>query len=287
MRHHEDRVDGELGHALRLERVNHHHHRLRAARRVREHAARADDEIELHQIDERFGGALLAERVRDGPLLLHAAQPDGELLVLLEREPERLARDRLLDLELLARLGNRRRADHLVADAVAQIGRVEMERHPAQDRRQPRLEQHVRDRVAHAEVGADGAIENAAKDREHVGGGPADVDADDRAPGLGGHGLDHQAHRGRRRHDRRVGPLHELRVAGRLRHHVLHEEVVDALARRPEVLALEHRPQVLDGLQRDDAPQDARDLALRRGVARVDHRQFVAEAEARLGLRGA
>ena len=47
LRHHEDRVDRQLGDALGQEGVDHHQRRLDAARRVREHAAGADEQVEV------------------------------------------------------------------------------------------------------------------------------------------------------------------------------------------------------------------------------------------------
>ena len=65
LRHHEDRVHRELGEALGLERVDHHQRRLRAARRVRQHAARADQQVELHVVDDASAPRVcLAERCR-------------------------------------------------------------------------------------------------------------------------------------------------------------------------------------------------------------------------------
>src|SRR5260221_21745 len=79
-------------------------------------------------------GAALAEGVGDGALGLHALERNGEQLVLDEGQAQRLARDGLLDLELVERLRDGRRPDHLVADAVAQLGDVDLRRvdgHPA------------------------------------------------------------------------------------------------------------------------------------------------------------
>jgi hypothetical protein len=204
--------------------------------------------------------------------------------VLDEAEPQRLARDGLLDLQLVEGLGDRGRADHLAADAIAQLGGVERERHPALDRRQPGLGQHVGHRVRHAEVGRHGAVEDAVEDAEHVGGGAADVDADHVDLVALGQRRDDEAHRARGRHDRRVGPAHQLAVARRLGHHVLHEHVVDGVAGRRQVLGLERRPQVVDELQRDPALEDGPHVAAHRAVAGVDHRQIEAGAQPRPGL---
>src|SRR5690606_9467951 len=113
--------------------------------------------------------------------------------------------------------------DHLVADAIAQLGLVQLEGHPALDVAYARLGQHIGHRVAHAQVGRDRAVENAAEHREHVGGGAADVHAHHVHAVALGQRLDDEAHGAWRGHDGHVGPGHELAVARRLRHDVLHE----------------------------------------------------------------
>lgn len=61
-----------------------------------EHAARGDQEIEPHIVDDRLPARDLREQIADGSLLLHALERGGELLVLHIRQPKRLASNRLL-----------------------------------------------------------------------------------------------------------------------------------------------------------------------------------------------
>ena len=86
----------------------------------------------------------------------------------------------------------------------------------------------------------------AVEDAEHVGRRAADVHADHVDVVAPGDRLQDVADGARRRHDRRIGPLDQLVVARRLRHDVFEEQVVNRIARRAEVLALEHGPQVVD-----------------------------------------
>ncbi len=135
--------------------------------------------------------------------------------------------------QVFARLRNRGRANHLVAQAVAQVAVLQRERHPPPDVRHARLGHHVRDAVAHAEVGGDGAVELVAEDGEDVRRRAADV---------------------HREHVRAFSPcaasctisptargvditgalvhVKQLVIARRLRHHVFEEEAVNGLARR-------------------------------------------------------
>src|SRR5439155_125617 len=80
---------------------------LGAPRRVREHAAAPDQEIQLIQAHQRLPALGLLERVGDGAFLLYSLEPHRERLVLLEGEPQRFPRDGLLDDELLEGLRNR------------------------------------------------------------------------------------------------------------------------------------------------------------------------------------
>ena len=108
---------------------------------------------------------------------------------------------------------------------------------------------------------------------------PTDVD-----PLPLGDRLEDVADRAGRRHDRRVGPLHQLVVARRVRHHVLEEQVVDRVAGRAEVLALQHRPQVVDDREVERLVERRCDERRRVLVAGVDDRQLVRAAEPRLRL---
>ena len=68
---------------LRLEGVDEHHGGLLHSRRMGEHPAGGDEQVELHIVDNRLAARLLAEDVAHGPLLLDALKGRGELLVLL------------------------------------------------------------------------------------------------------------------------------------------------------------------------------------------------------------
>jgi len=97
--------------------------------------------------------------------------------VLLEGEPERFPRDRLLDDQLLQRLRN------VVGRIILFLIRFRRSRSSRSNGTQRMmfgspLGQDVGDAVAHAEIRAHRAVEDALEDREHVGGGTADVHAD-------------------------------------------------------------------------------------------------------------
>ena len=119
------------------------------------------------------------------------------------------------------------------------------ERDPTHDIGESGLGQYVGDAVGHTEIGADGPVERAVKDGEHVCRGASDIDAD-QVPVLPfGNGFHDQAHCGRGRHNRGACPAHQLLVPGCLGHHVLQEEIVNLVPRRGKVLALQDRPEVL------------------------------------------
>ena len=130
LRHHEDRIDRQPRDPFGIEPVQQQHRGLVPARRVGEHSARADEQVQLHHLDQRRRHRLL-EGVGDRPLPLHPFQLRRELLVLLEGQPQCLARDGMLDLKLLERLRDRRRPDHLVLDAVPEVALVDGEGNPA------------------------------------------------------------------------------------------------------------------------------------------------------------
>ena len=245
--HHEYAVDGEAGDPRRLERVDQHRRCLHPARGVREHSAAADEKVEGRHVDQGFPGRRLLEDVGQGAFRLHPLETDGEGAVLEEGEPQGLARQGVLELQFLELLRYGGRPDHLVLDAVAQVGLIDVERYPAHGVLQPGLVEDVGDAVRHAEVGAHRTVENRlflircgavgswAEDAEDIGGGAADVDADDVDAPAAGDGLDDAAHRGRGRDDRRTGPGHQLPVPRGLRHHVLEKEVVDHMPGGSEV----------------------------------------------------
>ena len=74
LRRHEDAVHRELREPLGQERVDHHERGLHAARRVREHAARAHQQPEVEQVHERRAALGLAHDVRDRALGLDALE---------------------------------------------------------------------------------------------------------------------------------------------------------------------------------------------------------------------
>ena len=118
---------------LGQEGIQHHERGLGAPRRVREHAAAPDQEIQLIQAHQRLPALGLLERVGDGAFLLYSLEPHRERLVLLEGEPQRLARDRLLDHQVLEGLRDGGGADHLVLDPVPEVHFFHLERDPAQE----------------------------------------------------------------------------------------------------------------------------------------------------------
>ena len=286
MRHHEDAVHGQLGEPQRLIGVHHHEERLHPSRRMGEDAAAADDQVELQHVHPRLPGPLLLEDVRDRPLLLHAFEAGRQRLVMDQGQPQGLPGDGLLDLEFVKGLRHGGGADHLVLDPVAQVLLVDRERHPAHDVVEAGFGQHVRNAVAHPQVGGHGPVEDALEDGKHVGRRAADVHADQVDPLLLRDGLHDEAHRGRRRHDRRAGPRNQLLVARRLGHDVLEEQIVDLVAGGREVLLFQRRPQVLRDGQGRLLRKNLRDALARLLVAGVDQRQVIAHAQARAGLGG-
>ena len=117
---------------------------------------------------------------------------------MLECQPQRFAADGLLDLQVLLRVGDRRRADHLVAKAIAQLRLRQRKRNPAQDVRHPRLPHHVADRVGHAQIRGDRPVEGAVEHAEHIRRCAADVHGQHVQRALLRDRLDHPADRVRR-----------------------------------------------------------------------------------------
>ena len=171
-----------------------------------EDSARSNEQIKGHVVDDRSVARVLSEGVADRPLLLHARQRRRELLVLDVREPQRLARDRLLEHQRFQCLRNRRRADHLVLHAVPQFPLVAVVGHPAQDHRQRRFGEDVRDRIAHPQIRAHRAVERPVEDAEDVGCRAADIDSHRVDPLQRGDRLEDVAHCTGGRHDRSIGP---------------------------------------------------------------------------------
>ena len=117
---------------------------------------------------------------------------------------------------------------------------------PAQDVGHSRLRAHVGNRIAHAEVGADRAVEGLIKNAEHISRRPADIHADDVDILSLGDGLKDIADRAGCGHDRRIGPTHEFVVARRVGHDVFEEHVVNGVAGRPKVLSFERGTKILN-----------------------------------------
>ncbi len=119
------------------------------------------------------------------------------------------------------------------------------------------------------------------EDAEDVGGRPADVDADRVDPFLLGDHLQNVAHGAGRRHDGCVRPANQLVVAGGVGHHVFEKDIVNAVARGPQVFALEHWSQVGDYEELDAIAQRVADEFARVLIAGVDQRHLVIRAEPR------
>ncbi len=137
-----------------------------------------------------------------------------------------------------------------------QIALVHIERHPAHDIGQGGLGEDVGDRIAHTEVGRYGSVEDTlgfafgTEDGENIGGRAADIDTDRFDIHFIGDALDDEADRAGSRHDGGIGPFHQLAISGRLRHDMLHEQVVDLLAGRKQVFAFENRTEIIDYIER-------------------------------------
>ncbi len=207
--------------------------------------------------------------------------------MLSEGKRKRLARQGMLHQELLERLRDARWADHLVLDGVLEPGAVVGHRQPPQDVVGPGFGQHVRDAVAHAEVGAHGAVEHAAEDAEYVCGGAADVHADEVDPFSLRYAFHDAADSRRGGHDGGAGPLHEFFVAGGVGHDVLEEELLDVLAGRAEIFLLEAGPDVLDDAQGGHVAEHGADVVPCVAVAGVDDGQAEGAAEPGPGPGGA
>ncbi len=249
MRHHEDAVDRQRRDTERFVGIDHHQHGLNTARRMGQDAAAADDQVQFQQIDQGLAGSPLLEHIGNGALLLDAFESRRKRFVVDQRQPQGLARDGMFDLQFVERLRNRRGPHHLVLDAVAQGLFVDGKRHPAHDVVEPRLRQHIRNAVGHAEVGADRAVEESVEHREDVGGGAADIDADQVDAFAFGDGLHDDADRRRGRHDGRARHLDEFLVAGSLLHDMFEKQVVDFVAGRRKVFALKDRTDIVGKIQ--------------------------------------
>ena len=183
MRHHEDAVLGELGEAFRLEGVDQHHGGLLHARGVREHAARGDEQVELHVVDDRLPAAD-CEKV--SPIVRCCCTPLSVVANALcwMYASRRASRETACSkISASSVCGIVVGPDHLVLDPIPQLAFVHVDMDPAQHVRHPGFGTDVRDRVAHPEIRAHRAIEDRlpvrpAEDAEHVGRRPADVDAD-------------------------------------------------------------------------------------------------------------
>ena len=98
-------------------------------------------------MNQAFAPAGLVECIGEGAFRLHALEAYGQGAVLVERQAQCLAGDGLLELQFLQGLGYGRRTDHLVLDAVPEVGLIDFKRHPAHHVCQTGLGQHVGDAV--------------------------------------------------------------------------------------------------------------------------------------------
>src|SRR4030095_17207783 len=95
-----------------------------------------------------------------------------------KRQPQGLAGNGVLDLQLVERLGNRRGPNHFVLDAVSKRLLVDRKGYPTHNVGQFGLGQYVGNTVGHAKIRTDGPVKDPVKDRKHVRRRTADVDAD-------------------------------------------------------------------------------------------------------------
>ena len=251
---------------------------------VREHAAGSHQQVQVHHFHQGFDSRVLLEGVGDGALLLHPLEPGGEGSVLDEGQAQRLPGDRLFEDQLLGRLGDGGRPDHLVLDSVAQVPLLNGDGHPPHDVGQPGFGQDVGDGVAHPQVGRHRAIEVFTEHTEDVGGGPTDIHPYGIDAGFIGHPFENGSDRSRSGHDVGVDPFHQPGVAGRLLHDVLQEQVVDALAGGQQDFFFQGWAQVIDDAQTGLAAQHPGHLIPAGPVAGIDDRQAIVGPQSRLGI---
>ena len=284
MRHHENRVFGQGGEAFWLKRIHQHQCRLRHAGSVRKHTTGSHQQVELHGIHNGGAAGLLAEGVTHGSLLLHTLQRGRELFVLHVGQTQRFAGYGLFKHECFTTLRNRGGSNHLVLDPVAKLTLVHaFQMNPAQYVVEPGLGHHVRDGVAHPQVGRDSSVEHAVKDTEDVGGGPANVDRQSILALTFRDGGQDVPHRTWGRHDWRTGPAHQLVVARSLGHHMLKEHVMDGVSCGTKVFLFQSGAKVVHALQVDRLIKSVVDRTAGILVARKNHRHHKLAAEA--GLR--
>ena len=284
--HHENAVLGQTGDPLRKEGVNQHHGGLLLAGRVREHAARSHQQVQVHHLDQRFDPGILIEGVGDGALLLHPLESGGKGPVLEKGQAKRLSGDRLFEDQLLGRLGDGGRPDHLVLDPVAQVPLFHGKGHPPHDVGQSGFGQDVGDGIAHPQIGRYRAVEVLPEHAEDIGGGPPDIDPHGIDPGFIGHPLEDGAHRCRRGQDIGVDPFHQPGVAGRLLHDVLQKQVMDPFTGGQEDFFLQRGAQVVDDAEIGLSTQHPGDLIASGPVAGIDDRQAITGPQSRLGIGG-
>ena len=161
----------------------------------------------------------------------------------------------MFDLQFFQHMRDRRGSDHLVLDAVPQIGLVDVHGKPAHDIFNGRFGEDIGDAVRHSQIGAHGTVEygfggepiiaDGGEDAENVRRGAADIDAEDIDVLTSGDGLHDLPYRSRCRHDRCTCPAHQFPITGCLGHHVLEKQIVDDMARRSQILLLENGADVL------------------------------------------
>ena len=167
-----------------------------------------------------------------------------------------------------------------------QVCLVDAEGHPAYDGFQSGFGQDVGDAVGHAQIGADGPVEDLVEDAEDIGGGPADVNADEVDVLLPGGGLHDQPDRAGSGHDGSAGPFHELSIAGCLRHDVFEKEVVDDLSRRAQRFLFEPGADVIGEGERGFTSQYLLNAFTGVFVPCVDHGELKSGPEPGPGVGG-
>jgi len=156
--------------------------------------------------------------------------------------------NRVLDLQFIERLRNRRGTDHFVLDAVSKRLLVDREGHPTHNVGQFGLGQYVGNTVGHAEIRADGPVKDPVKDRKHVRRCAADVDADQIEVLTPGNGFHDQADSGRGRHDGGARHVDQFLVSRSLLHHVFQEEIMDLVSGGSQVFLFQHGPDIVRDL---------------------------------------
>src|SRR6478609_3457855 len=196
-----------------------------------------------------------------------------------ERQPQGLAGNGVLDLQLVKGLGNRRGPDHFVFDAVSERLLVDRKGHPTHDVVQFGLGQYVGNTVGHAEIRADGPVKDPTKDRKDVRRCAPDVDADQIEVLTPRNGFHDETYRGRSRHSGGARHVDQLLVSRGLLHHVLEKEIMDLVPGGSQVFLLQDRPNIFRDLKGRLVAEDFLYLRLCILVSRINQRQLVGYAK--------